>query len=190
MEKFLCLGMKPGTKKTTIGNPDTYFRKENCRYVFVVYTTEQEGIYNKIKKDIDKCLDFSKTGIEEKYKEMFNCDEWNLYKLIGDKYKYSGLDYKRYQISREKNIIEFVNKLSLNEVEQLVISINKIYIDNFKDTNEVYDMSVGVNIIVDNICNEEEKAIKFFYSYIDNKCSFIIFILKNYLNYLFVCSKI
>lgn len=121
-------------------------------------------------------------SIEERYKEMFNCDEWNLYKLIGDKYKYSGLDYKQYQISREKNIIEFVNKLSLNEVEQLVISINKIYIDNFKDTNEVYDMSVGVNIIVDNICNEEEKAIKFFYSYIDNKCSFKIYPQK-----LFVC---
>lgn len=71
--KILCLGMKPGTQKTTIGNPDTYFRKENGRYVFVVYTTEQEGIYNKIKKDIDKCLDFSKTGIEEKDIEEIVC---------------------------------------------------------------------------------------------------------------------
>ena len=31
--KITGLGMKSGTLKTTIGNPDTYFRKENGKYL-------------------------------------------------------------------------------------------------------------------------------------------------------------
>ena len=31
--KITGLGMKSGTLKTTIGNPDTYFRKENGKYI-------------------------------------------------------------------------------------------------------------------------------------------------------------
>ena len=57
-------GMKAGTGKTTKGNPDTYFRKENGKYVFVAYTMQDQGIYSKIKEDVEKCLDVLKTGIE------------------------------------------------------------------------------------------------------------------------------
>ena len=49
MDKYgviLGYGMKTGTLKTTIGNPDTYFVRENGKYVFVVYTTQQDNIYN------------------------------------------------------------------------------------------------------------------------------------------------
>lgn len=57
-------GMMAGSGKTTIGNPDTYFRKENGKYVFVAYTTQVESIYSKLKDDIDKCLNCQKTGLE------------------------------------------------------------------------------------------------------------------------------
>ena len=57
------LGMQAGTGNTTKGNPDTYFRKDNGKYVFVAYTIEQGNIYNKLKKDINKCLDVTKTGL-------------------------------------------------------------------------------------------------------------------------------
>ena len=50
--KILGLGMKSGTHKTTTGNPDTYFRQDNGKYVFVAYTTQQSGICRKIKDDI------------------------------------------------------------------------------------------------------------------------------------------
>ena len=76
LEKYgtiLSLGMKSGTSKTTIGNPDTYFRKENGKYVLVVYTTQQNNIYSKIKEDIDKSLDSSKTGIDIKDIEEIIC---------------------------------------------------------------------------------------------------------------------
>lgn len=58
------LGMQAGTENTTKGNPDTYFRKDNGKYVFVAYTIEQGNIYNKLKKDINKCLDVTKNRFE------------------------------------------------------------------------------------------------------------------------------
>ena len=57
-------GMQAGSGNTTIGNPDTYFRKENGKYVFVAYTIQQTSIYSKLKEDIDKCFDSAKTDIE------------------------------------------------------------------------------------------------------------------------------
>ena len=56
-------GMKAGTGKTTIGNPDSYFRKEDGKYIFVAYTMQETSIYSKLKEDIEKCLDQSETGI-------------------------------------------------------------------------------------------------------------------------------
>lgn len=67
-------GMKSGTGNTTTGNPDTYFRKENGKYVFVVYTIQQTSIFSKLKEDIDKCLDCSKTGLKiEDIEEIICC---------------------------------------------------------------------------------------------------------------------
>ena len=57
------LGMKSGTLKTTIGNPDTYFRNESGKYICVAYTTQQDGIFQKLKDDIEKCLDAEKTKL-------------------------------------------------------------------------------------------------------------------------------
>lgn len=37
--------MKSGTLKTTIGNHDTYFRKENGKYICVAYTAQQSDIF-------------------------------------------------------------------------------------------------------------------------------------------------
>lgn len=67
------LGMKAGTGNTTIGNPDTYFRKENGRYVFVAYTIQQTCIFSKLKEDIEKCLDTSKTGLDVSQIEEIVC---------------------------------------------------------------------------------------------------------------------
>lgn len=87
-------GMKTGTLKTTIGNPDTYFVRGNGKYVFAVYTTQQNGIYEKIKEDIEKCLDPDKTGVELPYIEEIICchtssnlsagDDQKLHKLCSD----------------------------------------------------------------------------------------------------------
>ena len=60
---IVSLGTKAGTQKTTLGTPDTYFTNSNGKYVFAEYTTQQESLYSKIKKDIEKCLDPSSTHI-------------------------------------------------------------------------------------------------------------------------------
>ncbi len=57
-------GLKPGTGKTIKGTPDTYIRNENDKYIFIEYTTQTDGIYNKLRDDIAKCLDKSKTKID------------------------------------------------------------------------------------------------------------------------------
>ena len=72
-EDIFSLGMKAGTLKTTIGNPDTYFRSKSGKYIFVAYTTEQTNIDRKIKEDIEKCLDQEKTGVDVNDIEKIIC---------------------------------------------------------------------------------------------------------------------
>lgn len=57
------LGMRTGTNKTAKGNPDTYFLKEDGKYVFVMYTTQKDDFIKKALKDLEKCFDADKTGI-------------------------------------------------------------------------------------------------------------------------------
>ncbi|MUG87279.1 ATP-binding protein [Paenibacillus timonensis] len=62
-ENVLSLGARSGTMKTTKGIPDTYFLDPSDNYIFVMYTTQQSNIYEKIKEDIYDCLNPEKTGI-------------------------------------------------------------------------------------------------------------------------------
>ena len=62
-QDIVSLGGKAGTRKTTLGTPDTYFSTPDGKYIFVEYTTQTEGLFKKIKEDLDKCLDESETKI-------------------------------------------------------------------------------------------------------------------------------
>lgn len=70
------LGSQSGTNKTTAGTPDTYYF-DGDSYIFVEYTTtenESTRLFNKIDKDLDKCLDESKTNIPiKKIKKIIYC---------------------------------------------------------------------------------------------------------------------
>ena len=71
---IVSLGGEAGTRKTTPGTPDTYFIASNGKYVFVEYTTQKAGLFAKIKDDIEKCLDTSKTGVlHDKISEIIYC---------------------------------------------------------------------------------------------------------------------
>ena len=56
-EGIHAYGMQAGTMKTTKGNPDTYFKSKNGKYIFVAYTTQKDNLFEKAKDDIEKCLD-------------------------------------------------------------------------------------------------------------------------------------
>ncbi|MDD9149836.1 hypothetical protein OYT88_14875 [Sporolactobacillus sp. CQH2019] len=60
---ILSFGMHPGTEKTKKGIPDTYFRDQEGKYIFVMYTTQHDRLYQKIEKDILDCFDFEKVKV-------------------------------------------------------------------------------------------------------------------------------
>ncbi|XID90375.1 hypothetical protein ACF3MZ_17695 [Paenibacillaceae bacterium WGS1546] len=62
-ENVLSLGTKSGTMKTTKGVPDTYFLDTREKYIFVMYTTQQSKVHEKIYEDICDCLNPEKTGV-------------------------------------------------------------------------------------------------------------------------------
>lgn len=71
---IVSLGGEAGTRKTTLGTPDTYFIASNGKYVFVEYTTQKTKLFTKIKEDLKKCLDTSRTGIPyDKISEIIYC---------------------------------------------------------------------------------------------------------------------
>ena len=73
-DNIVSLGGKAGTRKTTLGTPDTYFIASNGKYVFVEYTTQKTNLFAKIKDDIKKCLDTSKTCIPyDRISEIIYC---------------------------------------------------------------------------------------------------------------------
>ena len=70
----VLLGGEAGTCKTTKGTSDGYFLKYDDKYIFMECTTQKTGLFQKIKRDIRKCLDVSKTGINhEKISEIIYC---------------------------------------------------------------------------------------------------------------------
>lgn len=109
---ILGLGKKSGTAKTTIGNPDTYFRKDNGKYVFAVYTTGQKDINSKIRTDIEKCFDEKKTGLPMKEIEEIICCHTSSTLKPGD-------DLKLHQMCKNKGI-----KLLLIGVDELAHQVN------------------------------------------------------------------
>jgi hypothetical protein len=62
-EQINSLGSVIGADKVRKGTPDTLMPLPNGKYVFAEYTTQQDGIYEKLKKDLDKCFDEAKTDI-------------------------------------------------------------------------------------------------------------------------------
>lgn len=82
----MSLGGQAGTRKTTSGTPDTYFVLPNGKYVFVEYTTQQNSLVKKIKDDINKCLNVSKTKIShDKIEEIIYCHTSSSIKPAEDK---------------------------------------------------------------------------------------------------------
>jgi len=56
-------GSQLGKQKTILGTPDSFVRLENNKLAYIEYTTQTDSKVSKIKDDIEKCLDESKTGV-------------------------------------------------------------------------------------------------------------------------------
>lgn len=140
---FTEYGKQAGTMKTAKGTPDTYFLKPNGKYALVQYTTAQDRIFDKIKEDIEKCLDSKKTelGIEN-IDEILYC--YNSSRLSVGEYE------KLKEICEKENIkleIYSINTIAhdiyfdypIIAKEYLGISLDTGQIMNSKDFIEEYD---------------------------------------------------
>ena len=79
-KNLTSLGSVVGRNSTRQGTPDTYVRTDDGKYIFVEYTIQKDGLFEKINRDLDKCFDVSVTNIEiEKIKEIIYCYTSQLY---------------------------------------------------------------------------------------------------------------
>ena len=128
-------GMKSGTGNTTIGNPDTYFRKENGKYVFVVYTIQQTNIFSKIKEDIEKCFDVSKTRLNIEDIEEIICCHMSSNLSAGD-------DKVLHDLCEAKGIVLTIWGIDelANQVHNRYRSLAKDYLGLNIDTNQILSL--------------------------------------------------
>lgn len=58
-------GGSPGSDKTTKGHPDILLKKtDRCKFILIECTTKAGNLNDKIKSDIEACIDATKTGIK------------------------------------------------------------------------------------------------------------------------------
>ena len=115
------LGIQPGTENTTKGTPDSYFRQENGKYVLVEYTTQQKGLFQKLRQDIIKCLDPSKTDLPiESVAEIICCHTSSNLK--------AGNDKKLHDLCEERGVT-----LTLWGIDEIANQIREYYPSLAKD---------------------------------------------------------
>ncbi|WP_448913102.1 nSTAND3 domain-containing NTPase [Gemella sp.] len=147
------LGIKAGTGKTKIGNPDTYSRNNNGKYTFVVFTTQQNKIYDKLLEDISKCFDLVDKELPiEKIETIICCHTSSNLKVIEDNKLHEfcnkkGVNLEIYGIDKIANLVyndhpELMRSLNLN------INTNQILpIDDFVKLNDNNLMTAPLNTV-------------------------------------------
>ena len=117
------LGIKAGTGKTKTGNPDTYSRQNNGKYTFVVFTTQQNNIYEKLLEDINKCFYLvDKEFPIDKIETIICCHTSSNLKVIEDNKLHEFCNKKG--VSLEIYGIDKIANLVFNDHPELMISLN------------------------------------------------------------------
>lgn len=147
------IGIKAGTGKTKTGNPDTYSRNNNDKYTFVVFTTQQNKIYDKLLEDISKCFDLVDKELPiEKIETIICCHTSSNLKVIEDN--------KLHEYCNEKGVnleiygIDKIANLVFNDHPELMISLNLsintnqiLPIDDFINFNDNNMMAAPLNTV-------------------------------------------
>lgn len=73
-EQINAVGSLIGKNKVRKGTPDTFVPLPNKKYIFAEYTTQQEGLYEKLHGDLSNCFDATKTGLPiDRIEEVVFC---------------------------------------------------------------------------------------------------------------------
>ena len=134
---IVSLGGEAGTRKTTLGTPDTYFITSNGKYVFVEYTTQRTNLFAKISEDLEKCLDTAKTDIpHDKISEIIYC--------------HTSSNLTPFQDSELKKLCEDVG------VKLVIIGIDKLAEDIYLYHHNISRDFLGISISTDQIQSYDE----------------------------------
>ena len=147
------IGIKAGTGKTKIGNPDTYSRQDNGKYTFVVFTTQQNKIYDKLHEDISKCFKLVDEKLPvEKIETIICChtssnlnvkEDNKLHEYCNEK----GVNLEIYGIDKIANLVYNVHP-ELMKLLNLSINTNQILpIDDFVKLNDNNTMTAPLNTV-------------------------------------------
>lgn len=142
-KNLVKIGTKEGSSKTTKGTPDSYFKTENGKYIFVEYTTKKDNLFKKIKDDIEKCLDVEKTEIRDSdIEEIIYCyTSSNLLpkedKELMNICEKRGILLKLYGINEIAN--DIYNKYKIIAKEHLNLSLDTGQIFEVEDFIRKYD---------------------------------------------------
>ena len=132
------LGTQTGAHKTTIGNPDTYIHKRDSdKYIFIAYSTQQNGIYNKLKEDIEKCLNPELTKLELQYIEEIICCHTSSNLSAG-------------------NLQNLINLGKPHNIKITIYGINKIALDIENKYKDLARDFLGISIDTNQIMDKEE----------------------------------
>lgn len=147
------LGIKAGTGKTKTGNPDTYSRQNNGKYTFVVFTTQQNNIYEKLLEDINKCFYLvDKEFPVDKIETIICCHTSSNLKVIEDNKLHEFCNKKG--VNLEIYGIDKIANLVYNDHPELMISLNLsintnqiLTIDDFIKLNDNNLMTAPLNTV-------------------------------------------
>lgn len=147
------IGIKAGTGKTKTGNPDTYFRQDNGKYTFVVFTTQQNNIYDKLLEDISKCFNLVDKELPvEKIETIICCHTSSNLKVIEDNKLHEfcnkkGVNLEIYGIDKIVNLV-YNDHPELMRSLNLSINTNQILpIDDFVKLNDNNLMTAPLNTV-------------------------------------------
>lgn len=123
------LGSAEESDKTVFGTPDTFFLKDNS-VIQIEYTTQEDDIYNKLKKDIKKCIEeFKKIKVNNRKIIVF----YSSTKLKLDQSvklstlcKEENIDLKIYNLESIANILK--NEYQIIAKDYLGISVDTLQI--------------------------------------------------------------
>ncbi len=152
---FSRTGSQSGKQKTIKGTPDSFLLLPNGKYIFVEYSTNISAGISKLKDDINKCVDTSKTGIPvNQISEIIICINFNI----------KAIEIKQLQdLLLDTRII-----LTIYTLDSLAIELHL----NHRDLTNEYlglPLDTGQIVSIERFINEYNRASKGISTPLDNE---------------------
>lgn len=168
------LGSHDESDKTTPGTPDTFFLKDDC-YTLVEYTTQEDGIFKKIKGDVNKCINKIKKCKIEKAKiiEFYTSSNLKIeeFKELNDLCSSNNIILEIYNIDRIANLLR--KEYPLIAKEYLGIAVDTLQVLSPKEYMKEYNMKSGSVKINDELLYRDEEKKEILQNIFDNDITLI-----------------